>query len=83
MTTVETISEIIEYLDSFDCMPTKENVEKTLRKWIGNLRSQIGEEAHLHRLACGVIDETGMSWEEQDVLRLQQIQHYKECLMKL
>lgn len=78
-----TAKEVIEYLESWDCEPTKENIIKTLRKWIENLYSQIGKAAHEHLLACGIIDKTGMSWEEQDMQMLKQIEKYKQCLVEI
>jgi transcription initiation factor IIE alpha subunit len=77
------LKEVIEYLESWDCKPTKENIKKVLNKWIENLYSHVGIEAHKHLLACGIIDNTGMTWEEQDMQYLQQIDIYKKCLIEI
>lgn len=74
------IDEVVEFIKSYDGIPTKENIKNVLIKWIENLYSHIGAEAHKHSLACGIVDETGMTWEEQDMLMLQQIARYKKCL---
>lgn len=79
----QTITEVVEYLESWDVKPTKENMKKVLNKWIANLYSHIGTEAHKHSLACGIVDKTGMTWEEQDMYALQQIDRYKKCLMEI
>lgn len=79
----ETIKEVVDFLESWDCEPTKENITRTLKKWIENLYSHIGAEAHMHSLACGVVDETGVSWEDQDMQMLQQIKKYKQCIMEV
>ena len=76
----QTLEEVIEHLKSWDVKPTEEIIKQTLSKWIENLYSHIGAEAHKHSLACGVVDETGMTWEEQDMQMLQQIDRYKKCL---
>ena len=76
----ETLKEVIEYLESCDVEPTEELIKQTLNKWIENLYSHIGAEAHKHSLDCGVKDETGMSWEDQDMLMLKQIDRYKKCI---
>lgn len=77
------LEEVIEYLKSCDVKPTEENIKYTLNKWIKNLYSHVGAEAHEHSLACGVVDETGMTWEEQDIIMLQQIEEYKKCLTEI
>lgn len=77
------MTEVIEYLESLDVEPTKENIKRTLNKWINNLYSHIGEAAHKHSLSCGVIDETVMTWEEQDMITLEQIERYKKILISL
>lgn len=78
-----TMTEVIEFLESCDCKPTKEEMIKTLRKWIKNLYSHVGVAAHEHSLACGIVDKTGMSWEEQDMQMLQQIERYKQCIVEI
>lgn len=80
MDTKQTLEEVVEYLESWDVEPTEELIKQTLNKWIENLYSQIGAEAHKHLLACGIVDKTGMTWEEQDMQMLQQIDRYKKCL---
>lgn len=77
------LEEVVEHLESWDMKPTKENMKKVLSQWIDNLYSHIGKEAHEHSLACGIEDNTGMSWEEQDMYMLQQIDIYKRCLVEL
>jgi hypothetical protein len=77
------LKEVVEYLESWDCKVTKENIKKVLDEWIDNLYSHVGIEAHKHSLACGVVDETGMTWEEQDAQYLQQIDRYKKCLIEI
>lgn len=77
------LEEVIEYLESCDCESTQENIKKTLNKWIQNLYSHVGIEAHKHSLSNGVVDETGMTWEEQDMQYLQQIDRYKKCLIEI
>lgn len=74
---------LLELLENFyvhDCIPTKDNVIETLNKWISNLYSHIGVEAHKHSLASGIHDKTGLSWEEQDQIMLTQINSYRECI---
>ena len=83
MDTKQTLEEVVEYLESWDVTPTEELIKQTLNKWIENLYSHIGAEAHKHSLACGVADETGMTWEEQDMQMLQQIDRYKRCLVTM
>ena len=73
-------TEVIDYLESWDIKPTKENIKRVLKKWIENLYSHIGAEAHRHEIDCGIEDLTGMSWEEQDMEMLKQIERYKQCL---
>lgn len=82
-TVSDIIREVIEYLESWNCKPTKENIKRTLWKWIENLYSQVGKDAHEHLLACGIVDKTGISWEEQDIQKIQQIKQYKQCLMEI
>ena len=77
------MTEVIEYLESCDIEPTKENIKITLNKWISNLYSHVGEAAHKHSLSCGVIGKTNMSWEEQDMIILEQIERYKRILISL
>lgn len=77
------LTEVIEYLESCDCKPTIENIKRTLNKWIKNLYSHIGKETHKHLLGCGIVDETGMTWEEQDMQMLQQIKKYRQCLLSI
>ena len=77
------MTEVIEYLESWDIEPTKENIKRTLNKWINNLYSHVGVAAHKHSLSCGVIDETDMTWEEQDMIMLKQIERYKRLLISL
>lgn len=75
----DVIQEAIDYLESWDIEPTKEKIKSVLNNWIENLYSHIGE-AHKHEKECGIVDLTGMTWEEQDVQMLKQIESYKNCL---
>lgn len=77
------MTEVIEYLESLDIEPTKENIKRTLNKWISNLYSHVGKAAHEHEAKIGIKDETGISWEEQDLITLQKICAYKKCLSRL
>ena len=77
------IAEAIECLESYDIEPTMENIKKEIGQWIENLYSHVGIEAHKHAENCGVVNETGMSWEEQDMLMLKEIERYKKCLAAL
>ena len=77
------LSEVIEYLESYDMLPSTKNIKKVISEWISNLYSHIGAEAHKHQRELDVIDKTGMSWEEQDMQMLKQIQDYKEALVEL
>lgn len=79
----EQIIDIIDMLWVSDCEIKKENIERELRKWIYNLNSHIGEDTHKNSLRYGVEDCTGLSWEEQDNIMLNNIEFYKECLEKL
>ena len=83
MTNKEIIEEVKEYLESWDIKPTLENIKNVLNEWIKNLSSQIGEEAHKYLLDCGIIDNTKMTWKEQDSCTIQQINAYKKCLATL
>lgn len=51
-----------------------------INKRISNLQSHIGTEAHQKETALGIIDKTGMSWEEQDENLRKQINEYQELL---
>ena len=77
------ITEVVEYLYSWDIEPTKENIKRILNRWIKNLYSHIGIESHQHSLSCGITDQTGLTWEEQDMQTLQQIETYKKCIEEL
>lgn len=82
-TTDAEMDEVIEYLKNWNHEPTKENIAKTLSRWIENLYSHVGKAAHEHEREIGIRDETGISWEEQDLITLQKICAYKKCLSKL
>ena len=79
----KTMNEAIEYLKSWDCKPTKENIKNTLKRWIDCAYSHVGNIAHERAMDMGVKDETGISWIEQDLLTFQQIRRYQECLKLL
>lgn len=51
-----------------------------IRQRIENLKSHIGEEAHLKLLRLGVVDNTGMSWEKQDLQTKKEISQLEELL---
>ena len=72
-----------EYLESWDCPVTRDNIIKCVTEWRDNLRSQIGEEAHKRSLALGIVDDTGMSWEEQDRYAIRQAARYEAYLKKI
>lgn len=72
------LTEVIDYLENWDIKPTKEKIEIVLNNWIENLYSHIGAEAHRYEIECGIADLTGMTWEEQDVQMLNQIEKYKK-----
>ena len=76
----DVIQEAIDYLESWDIEPTKEKIKRVLNNWIENLYSHVGVEAHKHEEECGMVDLTGMIWEEQDIQMLKQIESYKNCL---
>ena len=75
-------NEVAEYLESWDCPLTKDNISRVLSEWINNLRSSIGEEAH-RRLALYVDDLTGMTWEEQDERSLKKIRQCEDYLKEI
>lgn len=77
------IEEVIEFLENWNVQPTKENIKKVLNQWIKNLYSHIGTEAHKHSSSCGIADQTGTTWEEQDAQTLQQIDSLKKCLVEI
>ena len=52
----------------------------TINERIENLESHIGYDAHMHLIECGIEDNTGMSWDEQDEYTKKQIDEYKELL---
>lgn len=79
----QTIKEVIDVLEERDIEISKENMKHLLSQWITNLYSHIGTNAHTHAKMCGVEDETGMSWEEQDAYMLQQIVIYEDALKAL
>ena len=72
----DVIQEVIDYLESWDIEPTKEKIKRVLNNWIENLYSHVGVEAHKHEEECGIDDLTGMTWEEQDIQMLKQIESY-------
>ena len=53
---------------------------KEINKRISNLQSHIGTEAHQREAELGIIDETGMSLEQQDENLQKQINEYQELL---
>lgn len=77
------ILDTIELLDACDIKPTKENIIKEIKEQIKNLYSHIGEEAHKHSAECGVVDLTGITWEEHDKWVIEIINEYKECIREL
>ena len=77
------LNEVIDYLKSYDIKPTKKIISEELNFYIKNLYSHIGEAAHKHEEELGIINETGMTWEEMDAQMLKQIMEYKEALKEL
>ncbi len=63
-----------------DVAITYDIFRETVGTYIRNLESHIGEDAHKHLADLGVIDETGMTWEEQDEQTKKQIDEYKKLL---
>ena len=53
---------------------------KEINERISNLKSHIGVEAHRREAELGIIDETGMSWEEQDKYMQKEINEYQGLL---
>lgn len=53
---------------------------KEINKCISNLKSHMGVEAHRREFELGIIDETGISWEEQDNYMQKQINEYQRLL---
>lgn len=47
---------------------------------ITNLKSHMGADAHRREAELGIIDETGMSWEEQDAQLQKQIDEHQQLL---
>ena len=68
---------------SWDVEISYELFTKTLRDCIANLKSHIGEEAHRYLERVGVIDNTGLTWEEQDRNTQKEIERYEELLKYL
>jgi len=68
---------------SWDAEISYELFTKTLRDCIANLKSHIGEEAHRYLESVGVIDNTGLTWEEQDRNTQKEIARYEELLKYL
>ena len=56
---------------------------KEVKRIIENLKSYIGIEAHKKLEEIGVVDNTGMSWEEQDEYHQKQIKEYQDLLTYL
>lgn len=54
-----------------------------IQERIKNLESYIGEDSHKHLESLGIIDNTGMTWEEQDAQTQKEIEKYKELLSYL
>lgn len=74
---------VVEEFDMWDVSEknrTVQRVRELLSKWCDNLRSQMGEEAHQHLSALGIVDETGMTWSEQDESFRKQIQTYENYM---
>ena len=65
---------------SYDAPITYELFVNTVKEYIKNLESHIGVEAHKKLKELGVIDNTGMTWEEQDIQTEKQIKEYKDLL---
>lgn len=65
---------------SWDAEISLEGFKAQIETYISNLESHIGPEAHKRLADMGVIDNTGMSWEEQDAQTRADIEKYKELL---
>ena len=63
MNGLKELIDAIEYLESCDLTPSKENIKKILQRWSRNLYSHVGKEAHERSSSCGIEDETEMTWE--------------------
>lgn len=63
-----------------DCKISLDLFKRTINERIDNLRSSIGPEAHKKLQELGIIDETGLTWEEQDKYSRQQIKAYIDLL---
>ena len=53
---------------------------KEINECISNLKSHMGAEAHRRESELGIIDKTGVSWEEQDRYMQKQIDEYQRLL---
>ena len=72
-----------EYLESWDCAITRDNIIKCVTEWKDNLLSQIGEDAHRRLQEMGIKDCTGLSWEEQDKSAKKHADQYDAYLKKI
>lgn len=63
-----------------DCVVTREGFKEDLTTLIENMTSQVGEEHHKRLKAAGVIDKTGMTWEEQDAVTRKEIERHRAAL---
>lgn len=68
---------------SGDCVISYELFIDEVNSRIKNLESSIGEDAHKRLEEMGVVDATGMAWEDQDAFTQNQIEEYKVLLSYL
>jgi nucleoid-associated protein YejK len=78
----EVKEEAVIELNSWDAPVNSNTVITMIEGWINNLKSHIGKEAHEYE-AQFIKDETGMSWEEQDAIYLEQIKDYENALKEI
>jgi hypothetical protein len=63
-----------------DMTITYERYKQEILDRIQNLQSLMGEEAHKRSQELGIIDATGMTWEEQDAQAQKQITELQQLL---
>ena len=80
MNEIELLVDAIELLEACDCIPNVDNIKRHLEECMNNLYSGIGKQAHLRREALGIADETGITWLEQDLEDMKQIEIIRNVL---
>lgn len=66
-----------------DCQISYNGFVEEITNRINNLSSSVGNEAHEKLEALGVVDETGLTWEEEDKYTKEQISGYENLLTYL